>query len=181
MSWGGFKKAINRAGASVIVKDVDKTMDKDFDVEERRYKTLKTAGTNLQKAAKGYLDNIRAITNSQVTIAEIIYNLYEESKQGQSLYSNVGTYYMQSVKEFDEETVKQIDGPYRETVLDPIGKFSNYFSEIDEAIKREHTRRLTMSSAKPKLDGWSINLPKMRPSCHAPRRNCRWPKRFTTS
>ena len=52
MSWGGFKKAINRAGASVIVKDVDKTMDKDFD-EERRYKTLKTAGTNLQKAAKG--------------------------------------------------------------------------------------------------------------------------------
>ena len=83
MSWGGFKKAINRAGASVIVKDVDKTMDKDFDVEERRYKTLKTAGTNLQKAAKGYLDNIRAITNSQVTIAEIIYNLYEESKQGQ--------------------------------------------------------------------------------------------------
>ena len=49
MSWGGFKKAINRAGASVIVKDVDKTMDKDFDVEERRYKTLKTAGTNYRK------------------------------------------------------------------------------------------------------------------------------------
>ena len=68
---GRFKKAINRAGASVIVKDVDKTMDKDFDVEERRYKTLKTAGTNLQKAAKGYLDNIRAITNSQVTMPRL--------------------------------------------------------------------------------------------------------------
>ncbi|KAF6069177.1 Regulator of cytoskeleton and endocytosis [Candida albicans] len=151
MSWGGFKKAINRAGASVIVKDVDKTMDKDFDVEERRYKTLKTAGTNLQKAAKGYLDNIRAITNSQVTIAEIIYNLYEESKQGQSLYSNVGTYYMQSVKEFDEETVKQIDGPYRETVLDPIGKFSNYFSEIDEAIKKRAHKKIDYEQCKAKV------------------------------
>ncbi|CAX40575.1 amphiphysin-like lipid raft protein, putative [Candida dubliniensis CD36] len=151
MSWGGFKKAINRAGAAVTVKDVDKTMDKDFDVEERRYKTLKTAGTNLQKAAKGYLDNIRAITNSQVTIAEIIYNLYEESKQGQSLYSNVGTYYLQSVKEFDEETVKQIDGPYRETVLDPIGKFSNYFTEIDEAIKKRAHKKIDYEQCKSKV------------------------------
>lgn len=82
MSWGGFKKAINRAGASVTVKTVDKVMDKDFDVEERRYKTLKSAGERLQKSSKSYLDNIRAVTRSQVVIAEIVSNLYEESKQG---------------------------------------------------------------------------------------------------
>lgn len=135
MSWGGFKKAINRAGASVTVKTVDKVMDKDFDVEERRYKTLKSAGERLQKSSKSYLDNIRAVTRSQVVIAEIVSNLYEESKQGGSAYSSIGTYYQQCVQDFDEETVKQLDGPFRETVLDPITKFAHYFVEIDEAIK----------------------------------------------
>ncbi|EMG47429.1 hypothetical protein G210_2243, partial [Candida maltosa Xu316] len=151
MSWGGFKKAINRAGASVMVKDVDKTMDKDFDTEERRYKTLKTAGTNLQKSAKGYLDSIRQVTNSQVTIAEIISNLYEESKQGESVYSSVGSYYLQSARDFDEETVKQLDGPFRETVLDPIAKFANYFTEIDEAIKKRAHKKTDYEQCKSKV------------------------------
>lgn len=151
MSWGGFKKAINRAGASVTVKTVDKVMDKDFDVEERRYKTLKSAGENLQKASKGYLDNIRAVTRSQVVIAEIVSNLYEESKQGSSSYSNIAAYYQQSVQDFDEETVKQLDGPFRETVLDPITKFANYFTEIDEAIKKRAHKKTDYEQCKSKV------------------------------
>lgn len=151
MSWEGFKKAVNRASASVTVKNVDKVMDKDFDVEERRYKTLNTAGTNLQKSVKGYLDSLRAVTASQVTIAEIVSNLYEESKQGQSLYSNVGSYYLQCVREFDEETVKQLDGPFRETVLDPITKFTNYFTEIDEAIKKRAHKKTDYEQCKSKV------------------------------
>ncbi|KAI5950104.1 hob3 [Candida jiufengensis] len=151
MSWGGFKKAINRAGASVTVKSVDKTMDKDFDIEERRYKTLKTAGESLQKASKGYLDNIRAVTRSQVTIAEIVSNLYEESKQGASAYSTVGTYYRQCVQDFDEETVKQLDGPFRETVLDPIAKFAHYFLEIEEALKKRAHKKTDYEQCKSKV------------------------------
>ncbi|KAK6462865.1 cytoskeleton structure, endocytosis, cell fusion protein [Scheffersomyces coipomensis] len=151
MSWEGFKKAVNRAGGSVLVKDVDKTMDKDFDVEERRYNTLKTAGNNLQKSSKGYLDSLRAVTASQVTIAEIVSNLYEEAKQGPSLYSNVGTLYLQCVREFDEETVKQMDGPFRETILDPITKFAGYFNEIDEAIKKRIHKKTDYDQCKSKV------------------------------
>lgn len=150
MSWDGFKKAINRAGSSVLVKDVDKTIDKDFDIEERRFKTLKTAGQNLQKASKGYLDSLRAVTASQVTIAEIVSNLYEEAKQGGSVYSNVGSYYLLCVKEFDAETVKQVDGPFRETILDPVTKFSNYFGEIDEAIKKRAHKKTDYDQCKAK-------------------------------
>ena len=69
MSWEGFKKAINRAGNSVIIKNVDKTVDKEFDLEFRRYKVLQRAGDDLQKEAKAYLDSLRAVTSSQVTIA----------------------------------------------------------------------------------------------------------------
>lgn len=151
MSWDGFKKAINRAGNSVLVKNVDKTIDKDFDVEERRYNTLKTAGTNLQKASKGYLDSLRAVTAAQVTIAEIVNNLYEESKQGGSQYGSIGNYYLQCVREFDEETVKQIDGPFRETILDPIGKFAGYFNEIDEAIKKRTHKKTDYDQCKAKV------------------------------
>lgn len=151
MSWDGFKKAINRAGGSVLVKDVDKTIDKDFDVEERRYKTLKTAGQNLQKASKGYLDSLRAVTASQVTIAEIVSNLYEEAKQGGSVYSNVGSYYMLCVRELDEETVKQVDEPFRETILDPVTKFANYFNEIDEAIKKRTHKKTDYDQCKSKV------------------------------
>lgn len=152
MSWSGFKKAVNRAGMSVTVKNVDKTIDKDFDIEERRYKTLKTAGQNLQKASKGYLDSLRAVTAAQVNIAEIVNNLYEESKQGaQSQYNAVGTYYLQTVREFDEETVKQIDGPFRETILDPITKFANYFNEIDEAIKKRSHKKIDYDQCKAKV------------------------------
>ncbi|KAK6455931.1 cytoskeleton structure, endocytosis, cell fusion protein [Scheffersomyces xylosifermentans] len=151
MSWDGFKKAVSRAGASVTVKDVDKTIDKDFDVEERRYKTLRTAGTNLQKASKGYLDSLRAVTASQVNIAEIVSNLYEEAKQGPSIYSNLGNLYLQCVKEFDEETVKQMDGPFRETILDPVTKFAGYFTEIDEAIKKRAHKKVDYDACKAKV------------------------------
>jgi hypothetical protein len=151
MSWEGFKKAVNRAGASVMVKDVDKTLDKEFEVEERRYKTLRTAGTNLQKASKGYLDSLRAVTASQVTIAEIVSNLYEEARQGPSANTNIGNIYLQCVRELDEETVKQIDEPFRETILDPITKFAGYFLEVDEAIKKRAHKKVDYDLCKAKV------------------------------
>lgn len=151
MSWDGFKKAVSRAGASVTVKNVDKTIDKDFDTEERRYLVLKKAGQELQKSSKGYLDSLRAVTASQVTIAEIVSNLYEESKQGASLYSNVGSIYLQCVRELDTETVKQVDGPFRETILDPITKFAGYFNEVDEAIKKRAHKKIDYDQCKAKV------------------------------
>lgn len=152
MSWEGFKKAINRAGGAILVKDVDKTIDKDFDLEERRYKTLKNAGQGLQKASKSYLDALRAVTASQVTIAEIVANLYEEGNSSSgSAYSTVGAYYLQSVRDIDEETVKQIDGPFREAILDPVSKFANYFNEIEEAIKKRAHKKTDYDQCKAKV------------------------------
>lgn len=154
MSWEGFKKAINRAGNSVIIKNVDKTIDKEYDIEERRYKVLQKAGESLQKEAKSYLDSLRAVTASQVTVAEVISNLYDDSKYASSASAaggyNVGNYYLQCVQDFDTETVKQLDGPFRETVLDPVSKFSDYFKEINEAIKKREHKKQDYDAAKAK-------------------------------
>ena len=151
MSWDGFKKAINRAGNTIIVKDIDKTVDKDFNIEERRYKVLQKGGDTLQREAKGYLDSLRAVTASQITIAEVISNLYADSKDASGGGYNVGSYYLQSVQDFDSETVKQLDGPFRETVLDPISKFSSYFREIDEAIKKREHKKQDYDASKAKV------------------------------
>lgn len=151
MSWDGFKKAINRAGNSVLIKDIDKATDKEYDMEERRYRILQKAGDGLQKEAKGYLDSLRAVTASQVSIAEVISNLYDDSKYISGGGYNVGNYYLQCVQDFDSETVKQLDGPFRETVLDPITKFSQYFKEIDEAIKKRSHKKQDYEAAKAKV------------------------------
>jgi hypothetical protein len=57
----GFKKAVNRAGTQVMMKTghVEKTVDRDYEIEERRYRTMESAANKLQKEAKGYLDSLR--------------------------------------------------------------------------------------------------------------------------
>lgn len=152
MSWEGFKKAINRAGNSVIIKSVDKTVDKEFDLEERRYRQLEKAGRELQKEAKGYLDSLRAVTASQVTIAEVISSIHDDSRITPTSGSyNVASYYLHCVTDFDSETVKQLDGPFRETVLDPISKFSSYFEEIEGAIKKRDHKKQDYDASKAKV------------------------------
>lgn len=57
----GFKKNVNRATTQVMMKTghVEKTNDRDYEVEERRFKTMEAASLRLQKEARGYLDSIR--------------------------------------------------------------------------------------------------------------------------
>ena len=61
MSWAGFKKNVNRATTQVMMKTghVEKTNDRDYEVEERRFRTMEAAATRLQKEARGYLDSLR--------------------------------------------------------------------------------------------------------------------------
>ncbi|GME81812.1 unnamed protein product [Ambrosiozyma monospora] len=149
MSWEGFKKAINRAGGSVMVKAADKVNDKEYDIDERRYRVLEKSGTELQKETKGYLDALRAVTASQSAMGEIIDNLYEDAKSLGGY--DVGAYYLQAVQEFDQETVKQLDGPFRETILDPVTKFATYFTEVNEAIKKRQHKKTDYEQAKAKV------------------------------
>lgn len=111
MSWSGFKKAASRAGTQVMMKTghVEKTADREYGVEERRYRTLESAATRLQKEAKGYLDSLRAMTASQMRIAETIDAFYGDS----GAKDGVSRSYKQAVEDLDAETVKALDGPYR--------------------------------------------------------------------
>jgi hypothetical protein len=159
MSWSGFKKAASRAGTQVMMKTghVEKTSDREYEVEERRYRTLESAANRLQKEAKGYLDSLRAMTASQMRIAETIDAFYGEA----GAKDGVSRSYKQAVEDLDAETVKALDGPYR---CVPLHLYSHAFEggKLDQAVidgieaemnwkkrsrKRNYTRRSKVEGA----------------------------------
>ena len=105
---------------------VEKTSDRSYEVEERRYRTLESASLRLQKEAKGYLDSLRAMTASQMRIAETIDAFYGDS----GARDGVSRSYKQAVEDLDAETVKALDGPYR-CVLRFL------YQETEEEVLRE--------------------------------------------
>lgn len=149
MSWGGFKKAINRAGNTVIIKDIDKITDKEFEAEQRRYETLKKTSEQLAIEAKAYLDSFRIVSSSQLRIAEVVSNLYENTEETKN--DMIAKQYLQTSQDIDTQIVKQLDEPYIETILNPILKFSGYFKEIDDAIKKRDHKRKDYEATKAKV------------------------------
>ncbi|RMY10003.1 hypothetical protein D0867_08537 [Hortaea werneckii] len=93
---------------------VERTTDRSYEVEERRYRSLEGSATRLQKEAKGYLDSLRAMTASQMRIAETIDAFYGES----GAKDGVSRSYKQAVEDLDAETLKALDGPYRSVPKD---------------------------------------------------------------
>ncbi|KZF22588.1 reduced viability upon starvation protein [Xylona heveae TC161] len=149
MSWSGFKKNVNRATTQVMMKTghVEKTNDRDYEVEERRYRTLESAANRLQKEAKGYLDSLRAMTASQMRIAETIDAFYGDA----GTRDGVSRSYKQAVEDLDAETIKALDGPYRATVLEPISRFCAYFPDINECIKKRQHKLLDYDALRAKV------------------------------
>lgn len=149
MSWAGFKKNVNRATTQVMMKTghVEKTNDRDYEVEERRFKTMETAALRLQKESKGYLDSLRAMTASQMRIAETIDAFYGDS----GAKDGVSRSYKQAVEDLDAETIKALDGPYRMTVLDPIARFCAYFPDVNECIKKRSHKLLDYDALRAKV------------------------------
>ncbi|RQM07221.1 hypothetical protein DH86_00000924 [Scytalidium sp. 3C] len=166
MSWAGFKKGVGRATTQVMMKTghVEKTNDRDYEVEERRYRTMEAAANRLQKEAKGYLDSLRglyqrrgmldslltgglAMTASQMRIAETIDAFYGDA----GARDGVSRSYKQAVEDLDAETIKALDGPYRTTVLDPISRFCAYFPDINECIKKRNNKLLDYDALRAKV------------------------------
>ncbi|RYC55089.1 hypothetical protein CHU98_g11128 [Xylaria longipes] len=141
MSWAGFKKNVNRATTQVMMKTghVEKTNDRDYEVEERRFRTMEAAALRLQKEARGYLDSLRAMTASQMRIAETIDAFYGES----GAKDGVSRSYKQAVEDLDAETIKALDGPY--------SRFCAYFPDVNECIKKRGHKLLDYDALRAKV------------------------------
>lgn len=108
---------------------------------------MEKAANRLQKEAKSYLDSLRAMTASQIRIAETIDAFYGDA----GTRDGISKYYLTAVQELDSETVKSLDGPYRETVLEPIVRFCAYFTDVDEAIKKRSHKLMDYDALRAKV------------------------------
>ncbi|KAF9188596.1 hypothetical protein BGZ50_001249 [Haplosporangium sp. Z 11] len=149
MSWSGLKKNLSRATTSVLSKtgNVDRTTDREFEEEERRFKNLEHKVEKLHKEANGYAQAVRNMTASQLTIATTIDQFYDEGAP-MGIY---GIKYKEAVAKLEQQAQDEIDAAYRTTVLEPVGRYSAYFPEVNDAIKRRNKKMLDYDAARSKV------------------------------
>ncbi|RUS20604.1 BAR domain-containing protein [Jimgerdemannia flammicorona] len=125
----------------------DKTVDKDYDAELARFRTLEVKTDKLAKEAKGYLDALRAMTASQKRIADTIHHFYDETAP----LGLCGSKYKEVVERLDEDCRGELDTSFRTTVLEPLGRFCAYFPDVNEAIKRRQKKLLDYDAIRSKV------------------------------
>ncbi|KAI3623180.1 hob3 [Malassezia furfur] len=146
MSWGGFKKSINRAGTQLMQKtgQLERSDDSRFKEEEQKYREFEKHTTALLKNSREYLDAIRLLAASQARIGDTIEGFYSDSTET----AMVASTYKRAVEELDARTAKELDLPYRATVLDPISKLSSYFPEVNKLIEKRNRKLLDYDAAR---------------------------------
>ncbi|RSH81720.1 uncharacterized protein EHS24_007909 [Apiotrichum porosum] len=151
MSWGGFKKAATRAGTQLMQKtgQVERTVDHDFAEQESKYRTMEKESTGLQKDAKTYLDAMRTMSSSQERIAETISLFYTADKASEGAMA--GHAYKAAVDELDNVVTRDLDGPFRATVLEPVGRLNQYFTNVNAAIEKRNHKLIDYDASRSKV------------------------------
>ncbi|KAF5351993.1 hypothetical protein D9756_007627 [Leucocoprinus leucothites] len=152
MSWAGFKKSVNRAGTTLLQKtgQIERTVDREFEDEEAKYRVYEKECQALQKDSKAYWDAMRAMTSAQTRIAETLETFYtaaDRSSEG----AMAGHAYKRSVDDLDTSFTRELDGPYRTTILEPLGKMCAYFPIVNEHISKRNKKMLDYDSTRSKL------------------------------
>lgn len=142
MSWGGLKKSFNRAGTQLMQRtgQLERSDDSRFKEEEAKYRAFEKHATTLLKYSRDYLDSIRCMyelltlvmSASESRIGDTIEGFFHDNSQTATIASS----YKRALEELDARTAKELDGPFRATVLDPMGKLCSYFPEVNKLIEK---------------------------------------------
>ena len=140
MSWGGLKKSINRAGTQLTQKtgQIERSDDSRFKEEEHKYREFERHASALLKSSRDYLDAIRLMSASEARIGDTVEGFYHEESET----AMIASMYKRALEDLDAKTARDLDAPYRATVLDPIGKLCSYFPEINKLIDKRSRKLL---------------------------------------
>lgn len=76
------------------------------------------------------------LSASQARIAETVDSFYADSSEA-AMAANA---YKRAVDDLDAKTSRELDAPYRATVLEPVGKLASYFPEIGKTIEKRNKK-----------------------------------------
>ncbi|KAH7913470.1 hypothetical protein BJ138DRAFT_1146051 [Hygrophoropsis aurantiaca] len=152
MSWTGFKKTLNRAGTTVLQKtgQIERTVDREFADEESKYRAYEKECQALQKDSKNYNDAMRAMTAAQARLAETIETFYGASDRT-SDGAMASHAFKSAVEDLDGGIQRELDTPYRTTIMEPLGKMNAYFPVVNEHITKRNKKLLDYDAARSKL------------------------------
>ncbi|EKM54406.1 uncharacterized protein PHACADRAFT_258233 [Phanerochaete carnosa HHB-10118-sp] len=153
MSWSGFKKSMNRAGTTLLQKtgQIERTIDREFTDEEVKYKTYEKECQALHKDSKAFIDAMRAMTSAQARLADTIdvfYGAADKSSEG----AMAAHAYKRAVEELDTGIGREMDAPYRQTIMEPLGKMNAYFPVVNEHIGKRNKKLLDYDAARSRLN-----------------------------
>jgi len=150
MSWSGFVKTMNRAGTSLMQKtgQVEKTVDKEYEEEERRFKRFEANLEKLHTETRGYLESVVALTTSQQRISEVVCQILSDPEQAPN---PAAEQYKQVTDQLETDIRAELDNNIRSTVLEPVGRVIAHFPLINETIKRRNNKILDHDAARTKL------------------------------
>jgi amphiphysin len=152
MSWAGLVKTVNRAGTTLRQKtgQIDRTIDRELEEEETKYKVFEKETIALQKDAKAYIDAMRAMTAAQSRLADTIDTFYSAADRT-SEGAMAGHAYKRSVDDLDASIGRELDAPYRTTILEPVGKMVSYFPIVNDGISKRNKKLLDYDAARAKV------------------------------
>ncbi|KAI0093049.1 BAR-domain-containing protein [Irpex rosettiformis] len=164
MSWAGFKKTINRANTTLLQKtgQIERTIDREFADEEVKYKNYEKECQALQKDSKGYMDAMRAMTAAQARLADTI-DIFYGAADKTSESAMAAHAYKRAVEDLDTGVSREMELPYRTTIMEPLGKMNAYFPIINEHITKRNKKLLDYDAARSKLNK-IINKPSEDPT-----------------
>lgn len=59
--------------------------------------------------------------------------------------------YKAAVDELDNAVTRDLDGPYRATVLEPVGKMCHYFTNVNHAIDKRNHKLIDYDASRSKV------------------------------
>lgn len=149
MDFDDFKKQAGRMTTTILQKAgaVDKTLDKEFDDQERKFKSLEAKSNTLYLAGKSYLDSVRAMNLAQMKIAETVNHFFDET----ATLGLCGLKYKDATMKIDTDVRQPSDTDFRNCVLEPISRYNSIFPDVHVAIKRRNEKLLDYDAMRGKV------------------------------
>ena len=123
MSWGGPKNTINPAGTQLLQTpgQLERSEEARFKEEEHKYREFERHASALLKSSRDYLDAIRLMSASEARIGDTVEGFYHEESET----AMIASMYKRALEDLDAKTARDLDAPYRATLLAPIVKLSS--------------------------------------------------------
>lgn len=173
MSWSGFKKAVNRAGAHVIMKSshAEPTADLDFDNKEHNFHLYESIIADLNSEFANFNSSIDSLLQTNYKIAKAIdsfhgdynFDLQHDNLIGSSTSNTDSTNninqrdgisltYLQNSHHSLNNLNSKLSDPLNQTIFEPLQQLIDYNTEIHKLIKKRGRKKFDYDVALSKRD-----------------------------